>query len=214
MARFRSDRRTAGTALLLALAAMNPAVPAELSGALTIDNWSRLEHNVQDDSTSIDDARISHGSDMSIKAGRAVRALLPGNVNRLMLSGGVHIDYRGAVLDAETALVVFRGQQLQSARVQGSQATFSHQPAGSPRRVRGQANAIEFDGASNRVRFSGKTSYTDGRTECNVEELYYSLADGSIINNRPQGENDRCTVDLDAGARVPTPRTPDRSTSQ
>src|SRR5690606_17156329 len=135
-----------------------PAVPAQLTGALTIDNWSRLEHKVQDDSTIIDNAELSHGSDMSIKAGRAVRALLPGNVNQLTLSGGVHIDYRGAVLDAETALVVFRGQQLQSARVQGSQATFSHQPASSPRRVRGQANAIEFDGTSNRVRFSGKTS--------------------------------------------------------
>ncbi len=213
MARFRSDAGSSAPALFLALCLVAmPAAPAELTGALTFESWSHLEHNIQDDTTSLEDAEIRHGTDTFIRAGRAVRVQLPGRVNQLTLSDGVHITYRGAVLDADSALVVFRDQKLQSARVVGSQATFSHQPAGSSRRVQGRANVIEFDGASDRVKLSGKTSYSDGQFECNLEELLYNLAD-TRVSTPAQDAMDRCTVDLDA-ERVPTPRTPERSTAQ
>lgn len=215
MARFRSDAGQAARTVLLALCVVAiPAVAAELTGTLKFEKWSKLDFNLQDDSASLEDAEISHGSDMFIKARRANRVQRPGRVNELTLSGGVHITYRGAVLDADSALIVFRDQQLQSARVQGSQATFSHQPPGSARRVQGRANVIEFDGASDRVKLSGRTSYDDGRTKCNIEELLYDLSDGRASNTRSAGDMDNCIVDLDSAGRVPTPRTPDRSTAQ
>lgn len=211
MARFRSDaRRPAGTVLLALCLVAAPAVPAELTGTLDIEG-AAFRFGINDDSIIVEDAEITHGRDMFITARLANHVQRPGRVNELTLSGGVHIIYRGAVLDADTALIVFRDQKLQSARVQGSQATFSHQPEGSPRRRQGRADVIEFDGASDRVKLTGKTWYEDGRVTCNIEQLLYNLSDGTA---RTGTSKDRCTVDLESSERVPTPRTPDRSTAQ
>lgn len=201
--------------LAVALPVMQVAISAELTGELVIDDWSELEYNIQDDSALIHDAEIRYGTEMSIKAKLAHRIKArSGDTDQLTLSGGVHINYRGAVLDAESALIVFRGKELQSARVEGSQATFSHQPAGASRRVHGRANSINFEGASNQVHLSGNTSYSDGRNECRVEELFYNLDDGSFVNRRLPGGVVGCTLDLGGRDRVPAPRTPDRSTAQ
>lgn len=218
MARFLSDRAAAVAALMLALAlpVMEPAIPAELSGELVFESWTTVDYTPQDGSALIHDAVISHSKDMHIKAKLARLVRHPdNNVEELTLSGGVHIDYRGALLDADSALIVFRDERLLSARVQGSQATFSHQPAGTSRRVNGRADAIEFEGASNRVRFKGDTFYTDGRNECSIDELLYSLTDGSFSNTRAPGQGgDRCILKLDSLQRVPPPRIPERSTAQ
>lgn len=215
MARFPCKRAAPAAALLMALVlpAIRLAVPAEVAGELEFKNWSRLE--VLDDSTWIYDAVITHGNDMYLTAKLAHRVDLPGNASQLTLSGGVHIDFRGAVLDADSALIMFRGQQLQSGKVQGSQATFSHQRANSSRRVNGRADAIEFEGSSNRIRFKGNTFYTDGSNRCSIEELNYNLTDGSFSNTRAPGQaGDSCIVKLDSFERVPPPRTPERSTAQ
>jgi lipopolysaccharide export system protein LptA len=218
MARFLSDRAALVAVLIMAVAlpVMKPAIPAELSGELVFKSWSKVDYTPQDGSALIHDAEISHSKDMHITAKLARLARLPdNNVEELTLSGGVHIDYRGALLDADSALIIFRDEKLLSARVQGSQATFSHQPAGTSRRVNGRADAIEFEGASNRVRFKGDTFYTDGRDECTIDELIYSLTDGSFSTIRAPGQGgDRCIFKLDSRERVPPPRTPERSTAQ
>lgn len=217
MARFLSDRaaRVAVLIVALALPVMKPAIPAELNGELEIKSWSSVEYSSQDGSALLHDAVISHTRDMQIKAKLArYDELGDKKVQQLTLSDGVHIDYRGAILEADSALLVFRDAQLVSARVEGKQATFSHQPARSSRRVSGRADAIEFEGASNRIRFKGDTFYTDGRNECSIDELVYILTDGSFSSIRAPGRGERCTISLDSLERVPPPRTPERSTAQ
>lgn len=211
MARFRFDaRRSAGTALIALCLAAAAAVPAELTGTLDIKG-AQFRFGINDDTIIVEDAEITHGRDMFITARLANHVQRPGRVNELTLSGGVHITYRGAVLDADSALIVFRDQKLQSARVQGSQATFSHQPTGSSRRRQGRADVIEFDGSSDRVKLSGSTWYENGPVTCNIEQLLYDLSDGQA--HTATGK-DKCTVDLDSSGHVPTPRTPERSTAQ
>ena len=61
------------------------------------------------------------------------------------------------------------------------------------------------------MKLTGKTWYEDGRVTCNIEQLLYNLSDGTA---RTGTSKDRCTVDLESSERVPTPRTPDRSTAQ
>jgi lipopolysaccharide transport protein LptA len=129
----------------------------------------------------------------------------------------VHIEFRDAILDAESAQMVFRGEELLSVQVKGSQARFSHQFRQSGRRIHGRADAIDFDGRSGKVRFSGNTWYTDGRHEFSTDLVIYDIDDGSVADDgdtrtrvqgviRPDLEQDR--------QRVPPPRIPDRSTAQ
>lgn len=216
----RDPRRPRSRAVALAWLLTSLAVPAgiaaQFAGELIIEDWSRLDYNSRDGSMTLEDVLITHGGDTRIEASHAHRVQRPGRVNQLDLSGGVHIRFRDATLDAESAQMMFRGEELVSVEVKGSQAQFSHQPAGYPRRVSGSADAIGFDAGSGRVRFAGNTSYTDGRYSLSSDVVVYDIDDGTVVDDGDAGSRGRAVIPLniDDDERLPAPRTPDRSTAQ
>src|SRR5690606_23423822 len=123
------------------------AVAAAPGGTFDIRQYTNMEMNVRDDTLTVEDVVITHGADTRVEAKFARQTSRPGNVKQLDLSGGVKIDFNGATLAADSAVMVFRGDQLLSVRVEGRQAEFSHQPPGF-RRIFGRAGSISMDTAT------------------------------------------------------------------
>src|SRR5690606_9936781 len=136
MARSPSDRGgrilTRGAFLAALQLALYPldAAPAGVSGTFEIPQYSNMEINIPDDTMTVEDVVITHGEDTRVEAKFARQTRKAGNVKQLDLSGKVRIDFQGATLEVATAVMVFRGDQLESVQVDGDQADFSHQPEG------------------------------------------------------------------------------------
>jgi lipopolysaccharide transport protein LptA len=132
-------------------------------------------------------------------------------------SNGVHIEFDDAVLDADSATVLFASNRIKEIHVKGATtepARFSHQLKDAPRRNQGRAATIDYDAAAGTVRLAGGTWYSDGRNEVNTASLIYSMNDGSFSNATGPNESDRVRITIRPDKRVPPPRTPDRATSQ
>lgn len=202
-------------AALLACGASMPAQAAQLSGEIVIEEGINLVINTRDDSWSMDEVLISHGQGTRIRAARLSGTERAGGVSELDLTGDVHIEFRGATLDAQSAEIIFRSGELVSVQVEGSQAEFSHQFEGYARRINGRANAIRFETATGKVRFSGDTSYTDGRRDLNSDAIIYDINDGTVADDGDPTTRGRAIIRLGGpDERVPSPRPPDPSTAQ
>jgi lipopolysaccharide export system protein LptA len=202
------------TLLAMACGAAPATLAAGLTGSLQIEKGERYSLSGDGKTQTIHDVVLTHPrSETRVTASLAVLVLNPDGTRDLDLSGAVHIEIRGAVLDAGSATVVFRGDELVSVQVKGSpQATFSHQPRGSSRRINGRADAISYDAASAKVRFTGNGSYAfaDGSARGSSDTVIYDTNVGSVeagpFTGAVQFDNER--------ERVPPPRTPDRESAQ
>lgn len=226
MARFPSDRcrrPLARGAVAATLALMAPLLAgAEFTGVLEIRDYTDLEYNYREGTMSLRSPLITHGTDTRVEAGLAVRTELSGNRSRLDLSEGVHIEFRGATLDADSAVMQFRGDRLLSVEVTGSQARFSHQPEGYSRRINGQADVIRFDTTSGNVQLAGNTFFTDGRRDLRETVLNYDINRGVATDDRDPGTRGQGVIRFGGSAdpeeagddRVPPPRPPDPETAR
>jgi lipopolysaccharide export system protein LptA len=201
----------------LAWTALPVALAAGLTGELIFEESGRSELSA-DGSLRIEDAILSHpDSDTRVTANLAllVETQGSGGVYELELTGAVHIETAGAVLDSTSAVLVFRNQQLVSVQVRGAAATqaqFSHQLEGSTRRINGRADAIDYDATSGKLRFSGDTAYAyaDGSASATLDSLTYDINTGVVVGERGSG-----VFQLNrARDRVPPPRTPDPESAQ
>lgn len=191
------------------------AATGELRGDIHIQDGVNFEVNTRDGTWSLDDVLITHGRDTRVTARRVRGTELPGNMDRLDFSDAVHIEFRGGVLDASAAQMMFRGPDLVSVEVRGDQAKFSHQPEGYARRVLGSADVIHFDAVGGIVRLSGSTQFEDGRYKLTSNAVIYNINDGTFRDDSDARTRGQAIIRLDNDAqRVPTPRTPDRSTAE
>jgi lipopolysaccharide export system protein LptA len=214
-------RRTAGraglvpwlTLLAVACGAAPAILAAELTGNLQIEKGGPSLLSGDGKTLTIQDVVLTHpGSDTRVSASQALLVMNPSGARDVELSGAVHIEVRGAVLDAGTAWIVFRGEELVSVQVKGSQAQFSHQPKGSSRRINGRADAINYNTASGKVLFTGNGfySFADGSAEGSSDTVTYDINAGSVATGRLSG-----VLQLDRlRDRVPPPRTPDPESAQ
>lgn len=213
-------RGSAGAGLLLALLmAAGWPVPgrtaAGLSGELVIQDARNWVVNSHDDTWSWENVVITHGPDTRITASKGHGARLAGGVVELNLSGAVHIEFGEARLDADTATMVFRDQELVSVQVRGSQAQFSHQLEGYSRRINGTADAISYESSSGNVRFSGNTFWTDGSKRMTTSVVNYNIRTGRATDDGDPETRGQIIIPLgNSRDRVPPPRQPDRSTAQ
>ncbi|MFO7325158.1 MAG: LptA/OstA family protein [Pseudomonadota bacterium] len=226
MPRSPSDRRRrqlARRAVAAALAFAAQGLPAaEFTGVVEIRDYSNLEYNFRDNTMSLRHPLITHGTDTRVEAGLAVRRELAGNQVRFDLSEGVHLEFRGATLDADAAVMQFRGDRLLTVEVTGSRAKFSHQPEGRTRRIDGEADTILFDTTTGIVRLSGSPFLTDGRADLRETELNYDINRGVVTDDRDPGTRGEGIIRFERRADgedaaeqlVPPPRTPDRETAR
>lgn len=135
------------------------------------------------------------------------------------LTGGVHIEFDGALLDAESATVKFMENRLKTIAVQGAPANFSHTLRNSGQRIQGRSVRINYDTGTSEVQFNGGTAFQDGTYKFNTEaELTYNIKNGIV--RTPQGSRSEGTYqpqEKEAPSpdrQVPPPRTPDRTSAQ
>ncbi len=208
---------------VLALAAAGfvkllPARAAALPREEVLVNGDNLKTNPRDGTLSLDNIELRQGKDTFVSAKSAT--LLDQENSRLLwdLKGSVHVEFRGAVLDSDSARLLFTERELATVSVKGSPARFSHRPQNNPGRQNlGRANAIDYDAATSKVRMSGDSWYSNGQNievSAKTTVYEYNLRDGSLASTSGGNGDGRTQLILRQDKRVTTPRTPDRSTSQ
>jgi lipopolysaccharide transport protein LptA len=220
MARLFADLRLAAGLLVVAGCAW------AAQGKLALDNQTPLEFegacfraNPGAGTLESCDVVLRQGMQALIRAKNAkARGLSEGNKDgEWQFSNGVHIEFDDAVLDADSATVLFVDNRLKEVHVKGAKgepARFSHQLKDAPRRNQGRAATIDYDSADRVLRLAGGTWYSDGRNEVNTAALLYNMNDGSFSNATGPNESDRVRITIRPDKRVPPPRTPDRESSQ
>ena len=135
--------------------------------------------------------------------------------SRWEFRGKVHIEFDGAIVDADNAVAVFADSQIKSIVVRGAPAQFSHLAKGSTtQRNQGRANNIDFDPARREVRFAGKAWYSDGRNEASTEQLTYNLDDRAITSTGDGTGDSTFNLTIRPDKRITLPRAPERGTAE
>lgn len=224
MALLHPDSRQRGPlrALLAAgaLLCLLPAQGAGLSDETVHVDGKGLTIDLNAGTKSMTDLKLRQGSTL-IEAKQANGSdLANGHRNGTWkLSGGVHIEFDGALLDAETATVKFMDNKVKTIAVQGAPANFSHTLRNSGQRIQGRSVRIDYDTGTGEVQFNGGTAFKDGTSEFKTEaELTYNLQNGIV--RTPQGSRSEGSYqppdkrESPPDMQVPPPRTPDRATAQ
>ena len=192
---------------------------AGLSNDAVLYSGQNLRLHVDSGSFQLDDVRLTQAPDTLITAasGEASGLATADNADnsRWTLTGKVHIEHEGTVLDADNATVVFADRRIQSIEVKGSPAQFSHPTKTPGQRFLGKADTIDFDGQKRQVRFSPPSWYSFGYCESNADTpLVYDI-DAAVLSSQSGGSGQAgIRGTCDRGSRVPPPRTPERSTAQ
>jgi lipopolysaccharide export system protein LptA len=134
--------------------------------------------------------------------------------SRWVLTGKVHIEHDGSVLDADSANVAFANRMMKSADVRGAPATFMYPGSAPERTFRGSAQAIAYDNARRQARFTGHIGFEMGASEGSSEmPIIYDIDKGTYRPERVAGAPP-ISVTVRGKPKVPPPRTPDRSTAK
>ncbi len=174
--------------------------------------------NVNGGTMHIDDVQLRQAPDTVINADSGDGSQLNNGADngRWKLTGKVHIEYQSTILDADTAVVVFADGRIQSIEVHGKPARFSHPAKNDGARDQGTAEMITYDADTHRMRFTGHTWYSIGPVEGTADKpLVYDLDTTEIFTeNTDNTDHSRVNMTVSPKQRVPTPRTPDRSTAE
>jgi lipopolysaccharide transport protein LptA len=222
MADFPTERRRRlrALALLAGMALLSPSGAAQLTAPVTEANidveGSNPKVNLNAGTLMMRDVTLRQGPGTLIRAQEtSASGLGEGYENsQWEFKGAVHIEFNGAVLDADSAVAQFVGNRIQQVRVMGSPAHFSHQLKDAAQRNQGRAQTIDYNAATGQVRLAGGAWYSDGRNEVNTATMLYNVTDGSFTNESTAEDPGRVILTIRPGKRVPPPRTPERSTAQ
>lgn len=99
------------------------------------------------------------------------------------LSGNVVIEARDGRVECDTADLEFRNNELQSARITGSPATFELRRPESKAVTHAQAEKLVYDFAGQIVEFSGDAVITEGGNSIASDYLVYNIAEQRIKAN-------------------------------
>lgn len=133
------------------------------------------------------------------------------------LRGSVHVEYEGAVVDADAAAVVFVDGRVKTIDAQGGAGQpvqFAHTFRQSSRRAQGRAANVAYDASSGQVHFFNGTWFSNGRAELQDEEICYNVNTTALSDCGNPEARGTVTVFPQQGERMPPPREPDRSTAQ
>jgi lipopolysaccharide export system protein LptA len=133
------------------------------------------------------------------------------------LRGSVHVEYEGAVVDADAAAVVFvdgRVKTIDAQGVTGQPVQFAYTFSQTGRRAQGRAANIAYDVPSGDVHFFNGTWFSSGRAEMQDEEICYNVKTTAASDCDNAESRGTVTVFPQRGERVPPPRDPDRSSAQ
>ena len=121
------------------------------------------------------DVTITQG-DTTVRADRALATGLDFEDSRWEFDGNVRIRVPPqGELRSQGAVVVFKGNRIESATITGQPAEFEQQRADSDLMARGRAGAIEYSVVDGTVRLTDEAWLTDGRNEITGPLLVYNI---------------------------------------
>ncbi len=178
--------------LLLLLASAHAARAPR--GEITVDSRGDFNLNINLGTVQFQDFTLRQPPDTVIRASTANgTGVIEGSYDSTswVLTGKVHIEHEGAVLDANSAKVVFRDRMVRTIEVRDKPASFSHPTKVAGQRYQGRAEAIDFDGVARRVRFTGKPQYSFGLNEGSSDTpMVYDLDNGVLSSEDAQARPD------------------------
>ena len=122
--------------------------------------------------------RITQG-DAQVEADRATATGLEFENSRWRFEGRVRIRAEGGSLASDSATVRFVNNEIQSAEVTGSPATFSQ--VRGEQRAEGRAGRIDYDLSTGRVRLAGGAWLSDGSNDITGSTLVYSMREERVV---------------------------------
>lgn len=130
--------------------------------------------------------RLTQG-DIAVQADVGRGSDLEFNDSAWHLSGNVVIEARDGRVECDTADLEFRNNELQSARITGSPATFELRRPESDAVTHAQAEKLVYDFARRVVEFSGNAVISEGGNSIASDYLVYNIAEQRIKAN-PAGQ--------------------------
>ncbi len=223
MAPLLPDLTRSAVAAIVLLAVVLPASPAVEAAAiadkLDVQIGDLKELNLNEGTLVGARIEITDGPGILIKADTAQGSQITETYanSHWELTGHVHIEYDGSVLDADSATVTFADRLIELIEVHGTPALFSHPARTAGQRYEGRAENIYFDGGSRVVRFTGQPWFSFGSRQCTSDKPLLYAVDSTVLSSERDGKPDagvRCTYGTGVDGHVPTPRTPERSSAQ
>lgn len=126
-------------------------------------------------------------ADVSVEANEAVASGREFENSQWTFSGAVRIRLPDGAIDADSAVVTFKGGQLAQARMIGTPAHFEQHRTNPEQLAKGRAGVIEYDIAKNTVRLSQQAWLSDGTNEISSETLVYDMRGERVLAN-PEGK--------------------------
>jgi lipopolysaccharide transport protein LptA len=154
------------------------------------------------------EVRITTQSGYTIKAGQA-RTTDANNFNnsKWTFSNKVQINTPNGSSSAETAIVTFSGNQINTLHVTGSPATFE-QHMGDKTVAQGHAENIDYDLSQRTVRLTNQAWVSYGQNECRAVSLVYNIALQRVSANREEQQGQRINCTISPATSTATPLSP------
>lgn len=139
--------------------------------------------------------RVVQGT-VSVEADEATATGLNFENSRWVFRGSVRMEVDGGSLTADEAQVTFADNQITSALITGSPASFEQKLRDSTDIARGSAGLIEYDFARGTVQLARDAYLTDGHSDIRGQTLVYSIRDERVLANASQQGNERVRITI------------------
>jgi lipopolysaccharide export system protein LptA len=124
--------------------------------------------------------RIVQGT-VRVEAEEATATGLNFENSRWEFHGNVHIDVEGGSLASSEAQVTFVNNEITTAVITGSPATFEQKLKETDDIAKGRAGRIEYDFTAGNVQLVQDAYLTDGRNDIHGQTLVYSIRDQRVL---------------------------------
>ncbi len=131
--------------------------------------------------------KITQG-DLTVEAQEASATGLEFENAQWSLKGDVRITVPDGKLASDTATVGFKDNQIVSAQINGTPATFEQRIAERNQLARGRAESIEYDVRNGTVKLAGQAWLSDGQNEIRGSTLVYDIGRQRVAANPGQTE--------------------------
>jgi lipopolysaccharide transport protein LptA len=159
----------------------NPNLPVQLNAASTDFDYRKGVYNFHK-------VHISQGQ-LSVEAEESTANGTNINDSQWTFRGSVRIVLPNGHMESDSAVVVFKNNQIASAHIVGTPATFETRRTQPEQIVHGKAGVIDYDITTSTVKLSDQASITDGQNEITGETLVYDIAQQRVVAN-PGGQGD------------------------
>jgi lipopolysaccharide transport protein LptA len=160
------------------------------AAAEDVENGDRLPILLDAESSSFDQQsntvvfrglNITQG-ELGVRADEAVASGLDFTRSEWQFTGSVEISIGSAVIEAESASIIFAEHALQSAELRGTPAEFQNDGGTRETLIRGGANVLRFDNVAQTLQMSEGAWLSEGANEFTGCDLIYDFAEEKITS--------------------------------